>query len=141
MATAGASAVTGKSMTVTYGGTEASCQVTSLGIDESAEAETIQTLGCSATISKGVESSISMDLLYDGGQANSVYGVLKAALGAGTAAEVEITAASGETWTGQAVVTSLGVEVPADGAVACSAEMSVSGSLAWTAAAAPGGGA
>lgn len=135
MATAGsgASAVTGKSMTVTYGGQDASCQVSSLSIDESADAETIQTLGCSATISKGVESSLSMDLLYDGGQATSVYALLKGALSSGTAAAVTVTAASGEEWTGQAVVTSLGVEIPADGAVTCSTELSVSGTLSWAA--------
>lgn len=142
MATAGtgASAVTGKTMTVSYAGQDASCQVSSLSIDESADAETIQTLGCSATISKGVESSISMDILYDGGQATSVYALLKAALNAGTAAEVEITAATGETWTGQAVCTSLGVEIPSDGAVTCSTELAVSGTLTWTAPAPPSGG-
>jgi hypothetical protein len=130
-------AITGKACTFVYGSKEGTAQVTSSTVDESATSETIQTLGGSVAISQGVESTVSADFLYDGDQTSGgFYAALKAALDAGTAGTLTITAGQGATtdpdWEGQAIVTSLSAEMPADGAVTCSAEFTISGSLAFT---------
>lgn len=125
-------AITGKSVTFTYGTKEGTAQITSASIDESASSETVQTLGGSVAISQGVESSVSADFLYDGDQAGGFYAALKAALDGGTEGDLEIvTGADKGNWIGKALVTSLGAEIPADGAVTCSAELTISGSLAF----------
>jgi hypothetical protein len=130
-------AITGKACTFSYDAVEGTAQVTSSTVDEAASSETIQTLGGSVAISQGVESTISAEFLYDGDAASgSFYQALKAALDAGSAGELSITAGLGTTtppeWTGEAIVTSLSAEMPADGAVTCSAELTVSGALAFT---------
>ena len=126
-------AITGKAVTFTYGTVSGEAQITSASVDESASSDTIQTLGGSVAISQGVESSVSADFLYDGDQdGGGFYGALKAALDAGSAGALEIAVSAGEDWSGDAIVTSLGVEIPADGAMTCSAELTISGALGWT---------
>lgn len=129
-------AITGKKCTFTYATVAGTAQITSASIDESASSETIQTLGGSVAVSQGVESTVSADFLYEP-QTGGFYGALKAALQAGTAGTLDIKAGSGSPptggWSGQAIVTSLGVEIPADGAMTCTAELTISGSLPWTA--------
>lgn len=129
-------ALTGKSCTFTYATEEGTAQITSASVDESASSETIQTLGGSVAVSQGVESTVSADFLYDGdaGASTGFYAALKAALDAGASGTLDISTGGGTTpaaWSGDAIVTSLGAEIPADGAVTCTAELTVSGSLAW----------
>ena len=128
-------AITGKRCTFAYGGAEGTAQITTASIDESASTDTIQTLGGSVAIAQGVESKVTCDFLYDGNAATpatSFYAALKAALDAGNTGTLTIDADGGG-WTGEAIVTSLGAEMPADGAVTCSAEFLVSGGLPFTA--------
>jgi hypothetical protein len=124
--------ITGKKFTVSLDGMDGSAQVTTGTVDESSSSNTIQTLAGSATISQGVESTISAEFLYDGDQAaGGFYGVLKTALD--TAAEVAIIIEGGTdssaAWSGVGVVTGLSAEFPADDAATCSAEIGVSGQL------------
>lgn len=129
-------AITGKKVTVTYGGKDGSAQITTASIDESASSNVIQTLGGSVALSQGVESSVSADFLYDGDVAGGgFYAVLKALLDSGGEGDLSIDG-DGSTWTGKGIVTSLGAEMPADDAVTCSAELTISGKLAF----APGAG-
>jgi predicted secreted protein len=125
-------AITGKVCTFTYATQAGTAQITTAKIDESANSSTIQTLGGSVAIAQGVESKVTCDFLYDGENAASFYGALKAALMAGSAGALSI-AADDSTWTGQAIVTALSAEMPADNAVTCSAEFTVSGALPFTA--------
>jgi hypothetical protein len=130
-------AITGKSCTFTYDTVDGTAQITTATVDESASSETVQTLGGSVAISQGVESTISADFLYDGDQATGgFYAALKAALDDGLPGTLDITAGQGGTtdpgWSGEVIVTSLSAEMPADGAVTCSAEFTVSGALAFT---------
>jgi hypothetical protein len=130
-------AITGKACTFEYGAVSGSAQITSATIDESASSETIQTLGGSVAVSQGIESTVSADFLYDGDNpTDSFYAALKAALDGGTTGVMTITAGTGATtppsWTGDAIVTSLSAEMPADGAVTCSAEFGISGTLPFT---------
>lgn len=130
-------ALTGKAVTFSYGAVQGEAQITTASVDETATTETIQTLGGSVAIAQGIESSVTAEFLYDGDAATgSFFAALKAALDAGTAGALSIVAAGGG-WTGQALVTSLGTEIPADGAMSCSAELTVSGSLAWAVDATP----
>lgn len=123
-------AITGKSFTATFNSVAGTAQITSASISESADSETIQTLGGSVSVSQGTETTLSCDFLYDGAEAASFYLALKTAFDAGTAATVLIS--GGDTsWTGSALVTSLGVEIPADGALTCSAEFAISGALTF----------
>ena len=132
-------AITGKSCTFEYGGsTSGTAQITTATIDESASSETIQTLGGSVAISQGIESTVSCDFLYDGDAATgSFYQALKAAIDGGTTGVLTIEGGAGgtaaPTWTGDAIVTSLSAEMPADGAVTCSAEFAISGTFPFTA--------
>ena len=131
-------AITGKSCTFEYGGsTSGTAQITTATIDESASSETIQTLGGSVAISQGIESTVSCDFLYDGDVAASFYSNLKAAIDSGSTGTLTIEGGVGVTtspsWVGEALVTSLSTEMPADGAVTCSAEFAISGSLPFTA--------
>ena len=125
-------AITGKSFTVEFNSVAGTAQVTTGTIDETASSETIQTLGGSVAVSQGVESTISCDFLYDGDEVTTggFYNTLKAALDAGTTATITIV--GGGTWTGDALVTSLSAEFPADGAATCSAELTISGALDFT---------
>jgi hypothetical protein len=126
-------AITGKQFTVEVDGTSGTAQITSGTIDETASSETIQTLGGSAAVSQGVESTVSCDFLFDGEQAGGgFYAVMKAALAAGVPVPVDISG-GGASWAGDALVTSLSVEFPADGASTCSGELTVSGALPFTA--------
>lgn len=131
-------AITGKACTFTYGSLDGSAQITTATVDETASSETIQTLGGSVAIAQGVESTISCDFLYDGADAvGGFYAALKAALDSGLTGTFSITGGAASEWTGDAIVTSLSAEMPADGAVTCSAELTVSGLVAWTDAATP----
>jgi hypothetical protein len=124
-------AITGKVCTFTYGSNEGTAQITTASVDESASSETIQTLGGSVAIAQGVESTVSCDFLYDGTTAGGFYAALKAALDSGAAGALVVVADEDSSWTGQAIVTSLSAEMPADGAVTCSAELTISGALGW----------
>jgi len=134
-------AITGKTCTFEYGGTTpvaGTAQITTATIDESASSETIQTLGGSVAVSQGIESTVSCDFLYDGdaGSTTGFYAALKAALDGGTSGTLSISAGGGTTpseWSGDAIVTSLSTELPADGAVTCSAEFGISGGFPYTA--------
>lgn len=132
-----ATAITGKACTFEFGSLDGSAQITTATVDESASSETIQTLDGSVAIAQGVESTVSADFLYDGMATGGFYAALKAALDAGTAGTFTITADGTSEWSGDAIVTSLSAEMPADGAVTCSAELTVSGTVAWTDAATP----
>lgn len=130
-------AITGKQFTFTYDSEDGTAQVTTGSIEESAESETIQTLGGSVAISQGVTSTISCEFLYDGDQTGGgFYAALKASLESGLPGTITIVGGTGATtdpdWEGEAIVTSLSAEFPADGAVTCSAEFTVSGALAFT---------
>lgn len=131
------SVITGKQVTFEYGTVQGTAQITTASIEESADSETIQTLGGSVSLSKGVESTVSAEFLYDGNKSGSFYAALKTALKAGTAGTMTIDADGGN-WTGEAIVTSLGAEMPADGAVTCKSEFTVSGDFPFTAPTAPG---
>lgn len=125
-------AITGKQFTVTADSINGSAQITSGTVDESASSETIQTLAGSAAVSQGVESTITADFLYDGNvSGGGFYAAMRAALVAGTAVPVVIDGGGSE-WDGDALVTSLSAEFPADGASTCSAELTVSGALDFT---------
>jgi hypothetical protein len=127
--------LTGKKFTVTLDDMDGSAQVTTGTVDETSSSNTIQTLAGSASISQGIESTISADFLYDGDQAaGGFYAVLKTALDLAEPVTVEIVGGTdaGATWTGNAVVTSLSAEFPADDAATCSAELTVSGALVFT---------
>jgi hypothetical protein len=127
-------AITGKACTFAYGAKAGEAQITTATVDESASSETIQTLGGSVAIAQGVESTVSCDFLYDGDTAGGFYAALKAALDAGSTGVLTIETGGGTTpagWDGDALVTSLSAEMPADGAVTCSAEFTISGALGW----------
>lgn len=126
-------AITGKQCTFEYGTISGTAQITTASIDETATSETIQTLGGSVAISQGVESEITADFLYDGEQGvpTSFYAALKAALDSGSTGVFTIDGA-GSSWTGDAIVTALSAELPADGAVTCSATLTVSGAVVFT---------
>lgn len=131
-------AITGKSCTFEYGGsTSGTAQITTASIDEAAASETIQTLGGSVAISQGIETTVSCDFLYDGDVANGFYAALKAAIDGGSTGTLTVTGGIGTTtaptWMGEALVTSLSAELPADGAVTCSAEFAISGGFPFTA--------
>jgi Phage tail tube protein len=139
MATAPAvtTAITGKKITVKYGTDDGTAQITSASISEQSSSNTIQTLGGSVVVGQGVETSVSADFLYDGDiVGGGFYAALKAALKAQSQADVTIAGKNGEEWVGKALVLSLSVEIPADDAVTCSAELGISGELAFTPAAA-----
>ena len=133
-------AITGKACTFEYDTTSGSAQITTATIDESASSETIQTLAGSVVISQGIESTVSCDFLYDGSEGlTSFYGALKAALDGSTSGVLTVVGGEGAapgTWTGDAIVTSLSAELPADGACTCSAEFAISGRFPFTAGAA-----
>jgi hypothetical protein len=129
-------AITGKQVTFEFKTISGTAQVTTASIEESADSETIQTLGGSVAISKGVESTVSCDFLFDGNKAGSFYEALKAALKDGAPGAMTIDA-DGSSWAGQAIVTSLSAEAPADGVVTCSAEFTISGDFPFTAPTAP----
>jgi hypothetical protein len=133
MPSATPTAISGKQFTFTYATHSGTAQTTSSSISQAADSETLQTWGGSVVISKGVESTVSCDFLYDGEQSGSFYQALSEALAAGTPGEVVIWGGkgAGEKWTGSAVVTSLGVELPADGQVTCSAEFAIAGALTF----------
>ena len=127
-------AITGKACTFEYGAVSGSAQITTATIDESASSETIQTLGGSVVISQGIESTVSCDFLYDGAAASgSFYAALKSALDGSTTGVLTVEAESPASWTGDAIVTSLSAEMPADGAVTCSAEFAISGAFPFSA--------
>jgi hypothetical protein len=130
-------AITGKVCTFTYGSKEGTAQITTANVDETASTETIQTLGGSVAIAQGIESEVTCDFLYDGDAAGGFYGALKAALDGGTTGTLEIVGAVTSEWSGDALVTALSAEIPADGAVTCSATFTISGALGWTDAATP----
>jgi hypothetical protein len=128
-------AITGKACTFEYDGKQGAAQITTATVDEAASSETIQTLGGSVAIAQGVESTVSCDFLYDGDTAGGFYAALKAALDTGDTGVLTIETGGGTTpagWTGDALVTSLSAEMPADGAVTCSAELTISGALGWS---------
>lgn len=127
-------AYTGKQFTFTLGSLDGSAQVTSIKIDEKASSDSIQFLSGSVAISKGVETTISVDLAYDGGASGTtgLYAALQASLATGAAGTVSVDGPATDSWDGSAIVTSLSAEIPADGAVTCSAELTVSGALTYT---------
>jgi hypothetical protein len=130
-------AITGKQVRFEFKTISGTAQVTTASIEESADSETIQTLGGSVAISKGVESTVSCDFLFDGNQAaGGFYAALKLALKDGLAGTMTIDA-DGGSWEGEAIVTSLSAEAPADGVVTCSAEFTISGDFPFTAPTAP----
>jgi hypothetical protein len=132
-------AITGKACRFEYDGKAGEAQITTASVEEEASSETIQTLGGSVAIAQGVESTVSCDFLYDGDTAGGFYAALKAALDDGSVGTLAIETGTGAVtpagWTGDALVTSLSAEMPADGAVTCSAEFTISGALGWAEAA------
>jgi predicted secreted protein len=124
-------ASTGKVATFTYAAKAGTAQITKATVDETSSADVIQTLGGSVAIAQGVESEVSCDFLYDGIAAAGFYAALHAALVAGTAGALVVTASGASKWNGSAIVTALSAEIPADGAMTCSATLSISGTLTW----------
>lgn len=124
-------AITGKSCTFTYGAKEGTAQITTANVDETASSSTIQTLGGSVAIAQGVESEVTCDFLYDGDAAGGFYAALKAALNAGSTGTLSLTGGGSSEWTGEALVTGLSAEVPADDALSCSATFTISGELGF----------
>jgi hypothetical protein len=126
-------AITGKSATFTYGADEGTAQITSANISDAGTSNTIQTLGGSVTVSQGIETTVSCDFLFDGNVVGGgFYAALKAALTSGAPGSLAIDA-DGGAWVGDAIVTSLSADIPADDAVTCSAEFVVSGDFPFTA--------
>ena len=125
-------AITGKQATFTYGAKSGTAQVVTSEVSETATSETIQTYGGSVALSQGTESEVSCDFLYDGNVAGGFYGALKAALDAGSTGALLVGVGADSEWSGDALVTELSAEIPADGAVTCSAVLTISGALAWT---------
>jgi hypothetical protein len=111
-------AISGKQFTVTVGGKDYSAQVTGGSIEKSGSSETIQTLADQLTVSKGVETKVSCDFLYDG--FSGFYAALWTAVG-GSALPVIITGGDGK-WTGDMVATSISDEFAADENSTCKAE-------------------
>jgi hypothetical protein len=130
-------AITGKQCTFEYGTKAGEAQITNSTIDQTAASETIQTLGGSVAVSQGIESEVGCEFLYDGDAVGGFYAALQAALDAGTAGTLTINAGGTSEWSGEALVTALGAELPADGAVTCSATFTISGALGWTDAVVP----
>jgi len=124
-------ALTGKSVTFSYGGLAGAAQITQADISESATSNTIQTLGGSVAISQGSESEITCSFLYDGEQSAGFYEALKGAFDAATSGALVIVAGVTSGWDGDALVTALSVAMPADDAMTCDATFTVSGALTF----------
>lgn len=124
-------AITGKSATFTYGAKAGTAQITTATVDETASSNTIQTLGGSVAISQGVEAEVSCDFLYDGDTAGGFYAALKSSIDAGSSGTLLITGGGDSEWSGDALVTALSTEIPADDALTCSATFTVSGALTF----------
>jgi hypothetical protein len=130
-------ALTGKSMTFSYGGMDATAQVTSSNIDKQASSTTIQTYGGSAAVSQGVERTVTCDYLFDGDQAaGGFHAILDAAVESQEPGELTVEAGA-SSWTGSAIVTGVTVDGPADDAVTVSATYVISGDFPFTAGVTP----
>lgn len=144
MPTGVATAITGKSIVFKVGTKDLSCQVTDLKIDQKSDSDTIETLGCRAVISKGLETEVSGSALYDGSDKaatpigiGGAYKLLYDALLAGTALAIEIDGAGGEKWAAtSAVLTELSVDIKADDVITFDFSLAVS-DLAFTPPTAP----
>lgn len=122
MPTTVAQVITGKQITFKMGTTDYSCQVEELEIEQKADSDTVETLGCRAVISKGLEITVSGTALYDGMQntapAGGFYAAAQTALTAGTPIAVDIEGPHGDKWASTAaVLTDLKVSIKADDVV------------------------
>jgi hypothetical protein len=129
-------AITGKSVTFTFGALDGSAQVTSSSVEKTASSNTIQTYTSSVTVAQGQETKVTCDFLFDGDQVAGFYAALDAAFVAGTEGALDVEAGAGS-WTGQALVTALSTAMPADDAVTCTAELTISGDFPFTGPAGP----
>ena len=138
MPTALPSVITGARFTFSFDSKDGSAQCSSAKIAEKVSQDTGKTFGGPWVITSTDAVTITGDFLYDGNLANGgFYAALKAAKDANLAGELIITGTAGETWTADAaLVTSLDTEMPADGAVKCSAEFTLP-ALTFAPAAAP----
>jgi hypothetical protein len=104
---------------------DVSAQITDVGIDVASNATTIYTMGGAsgaaankARVASQVDESQSLGFLYDG---DDFYGVLYAAIKAGTDLAIEISGGGAE-WTGNALPSNLSLSTAAsDEAATCSA--------------------
>jgi hypothetical protein len=119
--------VAGAAFTVTLGLTAYTDQVTSGTITTSPTIVRTVTLGDVAFDQTDLNSTVSLDFLYD--EASGIYDALQTAIAAGTSLALEVASASG-TWTGAAMyVESCDMTVDAAGVATCSA--SFTGSVAF----------
>ena len=120
--------VAGAAFTVTLGLTAYSDQVTSGTISTDPNIVRSVTLGGVAFDQTDLNSTVSLDFLYD--EESGMYGALQTGIAAGTAFELEVASATG-TWTGAAMyVESCDMSVDAAGVATCSASFTGSVSFA-----------
>lgn len=122
MAAGVAEVITGKQITFKMNTIDYSCQVEELEIEEKADSDSVETLGCRAVISKGLEITVSGTALYDGmktgAPAGGFYKAAQDALTAGTPLAVEIGGPHNDKWAStSAVLTDLKVSIKADDVV------------------------
>lgn len=126
--------LTGKTMTFSFDGTEATAQITKASVSKSEDgAETVDTWGGRIDLPGRVESTVSAELLYDGHVVGNVHAVLDTALDSATDGVLVIEGTAGDHgWTGYARVTKLDAEIPADGALTTRVEFAIIGAFPFT---------
>ena len=120
--------VAGAAFSVTLGLTAYTDQVTSGTVTTSPTITRTPTLGDVAFDQTDLNSTVSVDFLYD--EASGMYDALQTAIAAGTSVALEVASASG-TWTGAAMyVESCDVSFEATGVATCTASFTGSVSFA-----------
>lgn len=121
-----ATAITGKSVTVTAGSVSGTGQITSTTIDATSTRTRTETLGGFVTSQTTLEESVSADFLWDGDQATatSFFQALQTAQKTDATVALVIDA-GGAKWEGNAYVTELSTDMPADDHVTTTATFEV----------------
>ena len=120
--------VAGAAFSVTIGLTAYTSQVTTGTVNTAPVVTRTKTLDDVAFDQTDLNSTISLDFLYD--EASGMYDALQTAIAAGTSLALEVASASG-TWTGSAMyVESCDLSVDAAGIATCSAGFTGSVSFA-----------
>jgi len=114
--------LTGKSATFSYDGVSGSMQITSFTTDQTADSETVETLAGSAALSAQKEYTATVSFLFDGtiSGATNFYKAVQAAYEDGLPGAITF-AIGGFSEDGDATVTGLTKDVPADAQITCEA--------------------
>ena len=119
--------VTGKTCTFQYGTVQGEAQITTFSTEETADSESVETLGGTAVLSANKQYTLTVSFLFDGNKAGGgFYAALQASYTAGSAGAITL-GIHGYTEAGNGTVTALSKEVPADGAVTCEATITCTG--------------